>query len=148
AMATKLGYNSQLSTSKGGFARSSSGDARWRNIYRNTDFLGSWLFHEKKTPWPHMENLESPISHRSQEGMQATCLTGVDQLILDPPRLLPKKNPYVHTFQFNRHSSYFPDPQAHGVATQLMEGISWICTRPGKRNGALKRGRRWRLARR
>ena len=99
---------------------------RWRNIYRNTDHIGSWVFRKEQSAWQGSRSPSSSASRTGQEGVRNVGLTGVDVLILDPPVLPPRRDPYQHTFRFHRHSSYFPDPLTQDVAEHLLVGIGWV----------------------
>jgi hypothetical protein len=77
--------------------------ARWRNARRPSDYIGSYIFYD-------------PLKEAVQADGKPPKV-GLDQLILDPPRLIPAAAtapPVIH-----EHSDFWPDPQVVLMTEQI-----------------------------
>ena len=83
---------------------------RWKNLYRKTDFIGSWALGE-----PRFTLSEHQLS-------DPQLLGDVDQPCWDPVILVPDGNqtpPPVH-----RHSGWWPDPRVQALGRHLVGLLS------------------------
>ena len=78
--------------------------ARWRNLRRRSDYIGSWIFGEPESPMP------SGYLHDH-----------VDQPCLDPVVLVQDENPTPPAV--HRHSQWWQDPRTNELGRYLIEQL-------------------------
>lgn len=97
-------FGSKLGTSFNGDGTIAS-PGRWRNAFRRTDYLGSWVF-------------EVPTLNSQ----------GVDRLMLDPVR--PGEDGYPAPAPIHAHSDFWQDPQVASMAATLLADLGWGLSMP------------------
>jgi hypothetical protein len=99
-----------------GLAGPGGSPVRWRNLCRETDFIGSWIF---SPPGPM---LDAEV-HAGQAAPLTAAGAGqargeIDQASWDPAVLVPDANPTPPPL--HRHSGWWPEPRVREVSYQLL----------------------------
>lgn len=73
---------------------------RWRNLRRPSDYIGSYVF---------TEPMQTPRTALPGQQADDPYLGGVDELVLDPPRIIFADTPAAPPI--HAHSDFWPDPK-------------------------------------
>jgi hypothetical protein len=101
--------------------------ARWRNIRRPSDYIGSYIFSDPMPRSAPERSSRLKVGRQSTAAVQAQSSAeknDIDVLVLDPPRIIPAATPTPPPI--HRHSDFWPDPQVAVITTQLLKAYGHL----------------------